>query len=54
MRWPSVEKGFTDDEVIRVKEKYYPEVERIMKEVMGAKRVYIFDHIFRYAHLTLR
>ncbi len=47
VRWPSVEKDFTDDNVI--KEKYYPEVERILKEVTGAKRVHIFDHTIRSA-----
>ncbi|TBU34136.1 hypothetical protein BD311DRAFT_735764 [Dichomitus squalens] len=39
VHWPSVEKDFVDDEVI--KEKYYPEVERLLKEVAGAKRVFI-------------
>ena len=46
VHWPSIEKDFTDDEVI--KEKYYPEVERILKEVAGGKRVYIFDHTVRF------
>nr|VWO97140.1 Uncharacterized protein [Ganoderma boninense] len=45
LRWPSVEKDFADDEVI--KDKYYPEVEQILKEATGAKRVYIFDHTVR-------
>ena len=45
VHWPSVEKDFTDDEVI--KERYYPEVERLLKEVVGAKRVFIFDHTIR-------
>ncbi|TBU47603.1 hypothetical protein BD309DRAFT_458686 [Dichomitus squalens] len=45
VHWPSVEKDFVDDEVI--KEKYYPEVERLLKEVAGAKRVFIFDHTIR-------
>ncbi|KAI1791827.1 hypothetical protein LXA43DRAFT_1136456 [Ganoderma leucocontextum] len=45
VRWPSVEKDFTDEEVI--KEKYYPEVERILKEATGAKRIHIFDHTIR-------
>ncbi len=50
VHWPSVEKDFTNDDVI--KEKYYPEVERILTEVTGAKRIHIFDHTVRYAHLT--
>ncbi|TBU34143.1 hypothetical protein BD311DRAFT_802527 [Dichomitus squalens] len=45
VHWPSVEKDFVDDEII--KEKYYPEVERLLKEVAGAKRVFIFDHTVR-------
>ena len=45
VHWPSVEKDFTNDDVI--KEKYYAEVERILKEVTGAKRVFIFDHTIR-------
>ncbi|EJF59035.1 hypothetical protein DICSQDRAFT_65724 [Dichomitus squalens LYAD-421 SS1] len=45
VHWPSVAKDFVDDEVI--KEKYYPEVERLLKEVAGAKRVFIFDHTIR-------
>ncbi|KAI0373735.1 hypothetical protein BV20DRAFT_937342 [Pilatotrama ljubarskyi] len=45
VKWPSVEKEFDDEE--RIKEKYYPEVEEILKKVAGAKRVYIFDHTIR-------
>ncbi|KAI0771220.1 hypothetical protein BD413DRAFT_476455 [Trametes elegans] len=45
VKWPSVEKEFDDDE--RIKEKYYPEVEEILKKVAGAKRVHIFDHTIR-------
>ena len=48
VRWPSVEKDFTDDDVIKTK--YYPEVEQILKETTGAKRVFIFDHTIRCAH----
>ena len=48
VHWPSVEKDFTDDDLI--KEKYYPEVEKLLKEIAGAKRVYIFDHTIRFAH----
>ncbi|MBL6613227.1 MAG: methyltransferase [Reyranella sp.] len=35
---------FDDEEVRRV---YYPEVERVIKEVTGAYRVHIFDHTTR-------
>lgn len=45
VKWPSVESEFNDDE--RIKEKYYPEVEEILKTVAGAKRVFIFDHTIR-------
>lgn len=46
VKWPSVESAFDDDE--RIKEKYYPEVEEILRTVAGAKRVFIFDHTIRY------
>ncbi|KAI0632412.1 hypothetical protein C8Q77DRAFT_1218795 [Trametes polyzona] len=45
VNWPSVESEFDDEE--RIKEKYYPEVEEILKKVAGAKRVFIFDHTIR-------
>ncbi|KAH9851521.1 hypothetical protein C2E23DRAFT_732628 [Lenzites betulinus] len=45
VKWPSVESAFDDDE--RIKEKYYPEVEEILRTVAGAKRVFIFDHTIR-------
>ncbi|KAI0647771.1 hypothetical protein C8Q79DRAFT_905871 [Trametes meyenii] len=45
VQWPSVESEFDNDE--RIKEKYYPEVEEILKKVAGAKRVFIFDHTLR-------
>ncbi|PIL30386.1 hypothetical protein GSI_07571 [Ganoderma sinense ZZ0214-1] len=45
VHWPSVEKDLTEDEVI--KGNYYPEVERILKEVTGTKRVFIFDLTIR-------
>ncbi|KAL1950711.1 hypothetical protein VTO73DRAFT_5835 [Trametes versicolor] len=45
VKWPSVESEFKDDE--RIKEKYYPEVEELLKKVAGAKRVFIFDHTIR-------
>ncbi|KAI0628394.1 hypothetical protein C8Q77DRAFT_1162137 [Trametes polyzona] len=43
--WPSKEKGFLDDGLIKTQ--YYAEVEDLLKEVTGAKRVFIFDHIIR-------
>lgn len=43
---PSTEKAFDNDE--RIKAQYYPEVETLLKEVTGAKRVFIFNHIVRY------
>ena len=46
VNYPSAEKEFDNDE--RIKEVYYPEVEKILKEVAGAKRVFIFDHTLRY------
>ena len=46
VKYPSAEKEFDSDE--RIKEVYYPEVEKILKEVAGAKRVFIFDHTLRY------
>ena len=45
VNWPSVEQDFTNDD--RIKERYYPEVEEILKKVAGAKRVFIFDHTIR-------
>jgi hypothetical protein len=40
----SVSDFYSDDEVKRV---YYPEVERLVKEALGATRVQIFDHTVR-------
>ncbi|KAI0648328.1 hypothetical protein C8Q79DRAFT_905919 [Trametes meyenii] len=45
VKWPSVESAFADDE--RIKEKYYPEAEEILKKVAGGKRIFIFDHTIR-------
>ncbi|TBU23189.1 hypothetical protein BD311DRAFT_868949 [Dichomitus squalens] len=45
VKYPSVEKEFDDEE--RIKAVYYPEVEKLLKEVAGAKRVFIFDHTIR-------
>ncbi|KAG1745959.1 uncharacterized protein EDB91DRAFT_134780 [Suillus paluster] len=41
----SVEKDFVDEEVIQTK--YYAEVEDILKQYAGAKKVAIFDHTIR-------
>ncbi|RAK80176.1 putative methionine permease [Aspergillus fijiensis CBS 313.89] len=41
----SAEKDFLDDE--QIKRVYYPEVDRLLKEVTGATRTYIFDHTIR-------
>ena len=46
VKYPSAEKEFDDEE--RIKAVYYPEVEALLKEVAGAKRVFIFDHTIRY------
>ena len=52
MKYPSVEKEFDDDE--RIQNVYYPEVEKLLKEVAGAKRVFIFDHTIRCVPCGLR
>lgn len=44
---PSSVTDFYDDE--EVKRVYYPEVERLVKEALGASRVQIFDHTVRNA-----
>ncbi|KAK1639855.1 methyltransferase [Colletotrichum phormii] len=45
---PSAEENFTDDE--SVKEKYYPELEKLLLEhVTGSNRVLFFDHTIRRA-----
>ncbi|KIV90571.1 hypothetical protein PV10_07859 [Exophiala mesophila] len=41
----SVEKDFLDDDLI--KQRYYPEVEQLIKDQTGASRVFIFDHTIR-------
>ena len=46
VHWPSAEKEFVDEEAIRTR--YYAEVEALLKEATGAKRVFIFDHTIRY------
>ncbi|KAI0203402.1 hypothetical protein F4808DRAFT_467472 [Astrocystis sublimbata] len=39
------EKDFVDDE--QIKKVYYPETERLLKEVTGASKIFIFDHTVR-------
>ena len=51
VKHPSAEKEFDDDE--RIKDVYYKEVEELLKKEVGAKRVFIFDHTIRYAHLSV-
>ncbi|KAF2431428.1 hypothetical protein EJ08DRAFT_670030 [Tothia fuscella] len=41
----STEKDFSDDE--KIKREYYPEVEQLLKDATGAKRILIFDHTIR-------
>ncbi|KAF2277353.1 uncharacterized protein EI97DRAFT_493302 [Westerdykella ornata] len=41
----SEEKDFVDDE--KIKARYYPEIEQLLKEVTGATKVFIFDHTIR-------
>ncbi|KAF7589001.1 hypothetical protein BBP40_004932 [Aspergillus hancockii] len=43
----SKEKDFLVDD--KIKRKYYPEVEQLLKDVTGASRTYIFDHTIRRA-----
>ncbi|KAK5142993.1 hypothetical protein LTR32_004780 [Rachicladosporium monterosium] len=47
---PSAERDFTDDD--RIKETYYPEVQRLLLENLPGKadRVVIFDHTIRRSH----
>ncbi len=45
VHWPSSEKEFVDEEAIKTK--YYAEVEALLKEATGAKRIFIFDHTIR-------
>jgi hypothetical protein len=53
----SKEKDFVDDH--KIHDDYYPECERLLKEVTGAKRVHIFNHKVRrgptqWHHLGLK
>jgi len=43
----SAVRDFWDDDEVR--QVYYPEAERFIAEVMGASRVFIFDHVQRRA-----
>ncbi|KAK2026574.1 hypothetical protein LX32DRAFT_695471 [Colletotrichum zoysiae] len=45
IRHTSVEKDFADEET--VKSVYYPEMERVYKDITGASRVVIFNHQIR-------
>ncbi|CAI0655538.1 unnamed protein product, partial [Colletotrichum noveboracense] len=45
LRHASVETDFTDEE--RIKNVYYPEAEKLYKEITGASRVVIFNHQIR-------
>lgn len=41
----SKEKGFWDEE--KIKSEYYPETEQLVKDVTGASRTFIFNHVIR-------
>lgn len=43
----SVEKDFLDDD--QIKDRYYKEVDQLLKDVTGASRTFIFDHTIRRA-----
>ncbi|KAF2216954.1 hypothetical protein CERZMDRAFT_93020 [Cercospora zeae-maydis SCOH1-5] len=43
----SVEKDFNDEE--QIKDRYYKEVDQLLKDVTGASRTFIFDHTIRRA-----
>lgn len=45
VKHPSAEHDFTDEE--RIKNVYYKEAEELLKNVTGAKKVFIFDHTIR-------
>jgi hypothetical protein len=49
VRHVSEQKAFVDEEAIRTS--YYKEVEELLKNHTGAKRVLIFDHTIRQVHL---
>jgi len=48
----SKEKDFVDDE--KIKAVYYPEVEQLLKDTLGASRILIFDHTIRRATSDIR
>ncbi|KAK3061385.1 hypothetical protein LTS18_006368 [Coniosporium uncinatum] len=41
----SKERDFVDDE--KIKTEYYPEIEKLLKDVTGASKIFIFDHTIR-------
>ncbi|KAI8978771.1 hypothetical protein BD414DRAFT_421802 [Trametes punicea] len=45
MKHVSAEKEFVDEDAIKTR--YYKEIEELLKNVTGAKRVFIFDHTIR-------
>ena len=47
VRAPSQVRDFYSDEEVR--RTYYPEVERLLRDELGASRVFIFDHTVRNA-----
>ncbi|KAH8599195.1 methyltransferase-like protein [Bisporella sp. PMI_857] len=54
---PSAEKDFIDDQ--KIEQEYYPECEKLLKELTGASRVHIFNHKVRrgptqWHHLGLK
>ncbi|KDQ10329.1 hypothetical protein BOTBODRAFT_136848 [Botryobasidium botryosum FD-172 SS1] len=48
VRHESAENEFRDDATIKAR--YYPEIEKLLKERTGAKRVVIFNHIVRRSY----
>jgi len=48
----SKEKNFLDDE--QIKAVYYPETEQLLKDSLGASRIFIFDHTIRRATSDVR
>jgi len=44
-RHVATEKDFLDDD--QIKASYFPETEQLLKDVTGASRIFIFDHIIR-------
>ncbi|KAI0373706.1 hypothetical protein BV20DRAFT_936908 [Pilatotrama ljubarskyi] len=52
VRHVSAEKEFVDDGAIKTG--YYKEIEELLKDVTGGKRVFIFDHTIRFANWRCR